>query len=122
MTLAVGAAADMQINAEIARAVALQQGLHDTPPGGLVQVGAYLQLGKAIAHALHVRAKAYQLAIVGGDDLVDAITEQEAPVHRRYAGFAHRQKVAVKVYGCHRVCASLSAVMPDPRSAPAAAR
>jgi hypothetical protein len=60
-------------------------------------------LGVSAAAYVEVDAETHQLAIVGGYHLVDAVTEQEAPVHGGDPRFVHRHVIAVQIYSVHCV-------------------
>ena len=122
VAFAVGAAADVQVDAQIAGAVALDELFHDLPPAALVRVRAYFQRIQAVTHALHVRAESHQPPGIRGNHLVNSVAEQEAAVHRRDAGFAHRKKFTIKVYGCHCMSASVGGLNAALRSAVAVVR
>ena len=79
--LDVGAPADVKIQGEIAAAVQLYQLEGDFPPGGFGDVQVDFYRVEPGLHACQVRAETDQPAVIGGYDLVDAVPEQEAPVH-----------------------------------------
>ncbi len=84
------AAADVEVQAEIAAAIARNQLRGDFTPLRVIHMQRYFDGIQAVLHARQVRSEAHQLAVVGGNDFVDAVTEQKAAIHGRDTSLAHR--------------------------------
>jgi hypothetical protein len=91
----------VKIHGPVARAVACYQFAGDGPPLFLVDGQVDLEGLQSLLHAPHMWREADQGPIVGRDDLVDAVAEQEAAIHGGDARLVHRQVIAVEIDRTH---------------------
>src|SRR5690606_27457299 len=64
--------------------------------------------GQALVQAVQVLFEAEKSSAVDGDDLVDAIAEQKAPIEYGHAGFVFGKKFSIQVHDGHGVVIPLA--------------
>jgi len=80
-TLGVGAATDLQVNAQVAATIALNQLFTNIPPPLMIVIQLDANRIKAVVHAINVGIKTYHLPVVGGHYFINAIAEKETAIH-----------------------------------------
>ena len=94
----------LQVDAEIAGTVGLDQcGEQPLPLGSGMGVGQ-VNGAEAVVQSFQVSLQADQLTTIAGDDFVNPVAEEEAPVHRRHPGVFQWAHLTVEI-GCgHSYC------------------
>lgn len=94
------AAGDVQVDHLVGPlGMAFDQFAHEGAPAGLVQRRVDADLGQAALEAGQVLGQAEGVTFVDGDDIIDAVTEDEAPVEHRDARFGQRQVFTIEIDG-----------------------
>ena len=99
----IGAATDVEIDAQVAAAIARDQFIGNTAPLPVIHVQIDLDGVQAVLHPFQVRAEPDQPAIVGGHHFVNPVAKQEPAIHGRDFRLRHWHVIAIQVNRAHRI-------------------
>ncbi len=95
VAFAVRAAGHVQVDAEVAVTVFLEQVGADLAPLVLTPVELDFDRVQAVLHALDMRTETDHATAVGRHDFVNTVAKQEATIHRGNPGFLERHVFTV---------------------------
>ncbi len=108
VALLVRAARDLEIHGLVAALVARDQFLQHGRPFGVRERVGNTHPGQAVVQPFQVVGQPEQAAAIDGDDLVDAVTEQETAIEYRDVCLFQRQETAIQPGGGHSGCVTRS--------------
>ena len=106
LTFGSGAARDLQVHAEVAAAIALNEFLENPLNSVIAMWGYEGYSAQTVCQPLQMVGHGDQATTVAGYDFVYAIPEQKTSVHGRDLGVFQRRECAVEIGLIHATCSS----------------